>query len=124
MEGTRETEKCYLPNILLSMALRKAMRARVEGGVGEILFPAWSQKARKYLPEFHRKGSIDFGAVQIFLVWVCPVYCREKSSLKLVYKNVHTSVHMLQREQRNPQLETITRSPLHFTVKERFKGVQ
>lgn len=65
MEGTKEREKCYLLNIFLSVALRKAMWARVVVGVGGILLPEWSQKARKYLPEFHRKGSTDFGAVQL-----------------------------------------------------------
>lgn len=123
MEGIRETEKRYLPNILLSMALRKAMQARVEGGGREILFPECSQKARKHLPEFLRKGSIGFGAVQIFLVWVCPVYCRESSVPEACLRKYPHLCPYAPEGTKEPQLGTVTRLPLHFTVKERFKGV-
>lgn len=110
----REIEKGYLPNSLLSKVARKAGQARVGGEELEgFPFPEWSQK--EYHSGFCKKGSIGFGAEQTSLVWIYP-YCRTVS-IPEAWSLECPNVSICHREQRNPQVETITNQPLCFTVK-------
>lgn len=118
----REIEKGFLPNSLLSKVPRKAGQARVRGRVGRISISWGVTESYEYHSGFCKEGSIGFGAEHICLLWIYPY--RRTVSIPEAWSLECPDVSICHREQRNPQVETITNQPLCFTVKRCLQGLR